>query len=155
MFKILKNRINKSIFTLLSLSILLLLSGNAFANQNVEKIGDLEIHYIGLPSIVLQPEIAKHYAIERSRYNGFVNISVLDTSKKNKPAKRVGVSGSATNLVGQKIPLEFQQVIEGEAIYYLATIKYPNDETYRFNILINDNGKQHRVKFTQKFYVNQ
>ncbi len=134
---------------------MLLISSSSYANDNVKQFENLEVHYIGLPSVILQPEIAKLYGIERSRYNGFVNISALDTSKANKPAKRIGISGSATNLVGQKIPLEFEQVIEGNAIYYLATIKYPNDETYRFDILINDNGKQHNLKFTQKFYTEQ
>ncbi|QBY05056.1 DUF4426 domain-containing protein [Thalassotalea sp. HSM 43] len=123
--------------------------------EQMKKLGDLEVHYIGLSTSILQPEIAKSYGIERSRYKGFVNISVLDGSADGKPAKAVGISGKAINLVGQSMNLEFQQIKEGDAIYYIAIVDYPNDETYKFDILINDNGQQHTLKFTQKFYVEQ
>ncbi len=123
--------------------------------ENMKKFGDLEVHYIGLSTSILQPEIAKAYGLERSRYRGFVNISILDTSQPGKPAITAGLSGTATNLVGQQMGLEFQQVKEGSAIYYLASVKYPNDETYTFNITINNNGQEYLLTFKQKFYVEQ
>ncbi|WP_371373893.1 DUF4426 domain-containing protein [Thalassotalea aquiviva] len=120
----------------------------------MKEFDGLEVHYIGLSTSILQPNIAKNYGIERSRYTGFVNISVLDSTKPDKPAKKVALAGYATNLVGQRIPLEFDQIIEGKAIYYIALVDYPNDETYNFNIRIFDQGKEHLLKFSQKFYVN-
>ncbi|WNC67762.1 DUF4426 domain-containing protein [Thalassotalea nanhaiensis] len=136
------------IFTVLGVS-------NVANAENMKKFDALEVHYIGLPTTVLQPDIAKNYGIERSRYRGFVNISVLDTSKDGNPALKVGISGKATNLIGQPMTLEFEEIKEGSAIYYITTVKYPNDELYRFDILINNNGKEHRLKFEQKFYVDQ
>ncbi|KGK00655.1 DUF4426 domain-containing protein [Thalassotalea sp. ND16A] len=137
------------------LIILLLGVSKMVAAENMKKFADLEVHYIGLSTSILQPDIAKNYGIERSRYRGFVNISVLDSSKDGKPAVSVGISGTATNLLGQPIPLDFMEVKEGSAIYYIAQVKYPNDEFFRFNILINNNGKEHTLKFEQKFYVEQ
>lgn len=127
----------------------------AQAGDNMTKFDNLEVHHIGLSTAILQPEIAKIYNIERSRYKGFVNIAVLDSEKEGSPAIKVGISGTATNLVGQRMQLNFEEVKEGDAIYYLALVSYPNDETYRFDILINDNGKEHQLKFVQKFYVEQ
>lgn len=147
MFKLL----SKNMFLLL---ILVLVSKFASA-ENMKKFDNLEVHYIGLPTTVLQPDIASTYGIERSRYLGFINITVLDTSLADKKAISVGISGTATNLVGQQSNLEFAEVKEGNAIYYIAQVKYPNDENFRFNIIINDDGKEHNLKFQQKFYVEQ
>ncbi|WP_246036908.1 DUF4426 domain-containing protein [Thalassotalea litorea] len=123
--------------------------------QNVKQLGKMEVHYIGIPTTFLTPEVAQSYKIERSRYRGLLNIVALDTTKEDTPALSVGISGTATNLVGQTFTLKFNKVTEGEAIYYLATIDYPNDETYRFDILINNNGDEQQLKFTQKFYVEE
>jgi hypothetical protein len=102
----------------------------------------------------LTPEIAKAYGIERSRYNGLVNISVIDNSQKHLPAKLVLISGTAKNLTGQDKPLSFDEVKEGEAIYYLAQVNYRHNETIRFAITITDGAQQHTLNFTQKFYAD-
>lgn len=151
MFNSIKMNIRKSILILITL---LCFSPSSFA-ENMKMLGDLEVHYIGLSTSILQPKIAKAYNIERSRYRGFINISVLDTAQHGKPAISAGISGSATNLVGQRMQLEFEQITEGDAIYYLAIVKYPNDETYTFDITINDNGTEHKLTFKQKFYIEQ
>lgn len=137
--------------------ILLLLSGvfigSAFA-ENMKKMGDWNVHYIAIGATFLTPEIAKTYGIERSRYNGLINISVLDNTQKGTPAKAVSIVGQARNNLGQTKTLEFKEVKEGDAIYYLAQIKYNNEETFHFDIDITDNGKSQKLKFTQKFYVD-
>ncbi|TRX55840.1 DUF4426 domain-containing protein [Thalassomonas sp. M1454] len=151
MFTLTVQKFYKSVAICLSL-----LCFSSFSNaENMKMLDQLEVHYIGLSTSILQPEIAKQYNIERSRYRGFVNISILDTSKEGKPAITAGLSGSATNLVGQRMQLEFEQIKEGSAIYYIAIVKYPNDETYNFDITINNNGKEHKLKFQQKFYIEQ
>lgn len=121
----------------------------------VKQLGDMEVHYIGIPTSFLTPEVAQNYKIERSRYRGLVNIVALDTTDDEKKPLNVGISGTATNLVGQSFKLDFKKVSEGGAIYYLATVDYPNDETYRFDILINNKGDQQQLKFTQQFYVEE
>ena len=128
-------------------------TSNVFAD-NMKKLGSLNVHYMAIGATFLTPEIAKAYGIERSRYNGLVNISVLDNSKKGMPAKSVSIMGKARNDIGQIKSLEFSEVKEGEAIYYLAQIKYTDEETYYFDIVINDSGKQHSLTFSQKFYVD-
>ncbi len=109
---------------------------------------------MAINSTFLTPEIAKAYGLERSRYKGLINISVLDNSQKGNPAKSVILTGKARNDVGQIKSLEFTEVKEGDAVYYLAQVNYANEETIYFDINISDKGKQHNLKFSQKFYVD-
>ncbi len=122
--------------------------------ENMKKLGSMNVHYMALGSTFFTPEIAKAYGITRSRYNGLINISVLDNSKTDNPAKTVSISGQAKNNLGQFKTLEFTEVKEGDAIYYLAQIKYSNEETLHFTLAINDGKEQQTLKFSQKFYVD-
>ncbi|MBE0362999.1 hypothetical protein PULV_a0613 [Pseudoalteromonas ulvae UL12] len=135
----------------------LLLSGTVFANDDggqYKQLGDWEVHYIAFPSTFLQPNIAKHYGLERSKYSGVINISVLDSRHKDKPAQQVEIVGQARNLLGNTVSLDFKEVVEGDAVYYIAPIKFTNEEIYRFNIDLKQGRQQHTLKFQQKFYVD-
>jgi hypothetical protein len=122
--------------------------------ENMKKMDDINVHYIALGSTFLTPEIAKAYGIERSRYKGLVNIAVLDNTQDGNPAKTVNINGRARNDVGQIKSLDFMEVKEGDAVYYLAQVSYSNEETIYFDIMITDKGKQHNLTFSQKFYVD-
>jgi len=122
--------------------------------ENMKKMNGINVHYIALSSTFLTPEIAKAYGIERSRYKGLVNISVLDNTQEGKPSRTVIINGKARNDVGQIKSLDFTEVVEGDAVYYLAQVSYTNEETIYFDINITDKGKQHNLKFSQKFYVD-
>jgi len=133
------------------LAVTFMLNANA---ENMKKIDNVDVHYIAFGATFLTPKIAKAYNIERSRYNGVINISVLNNTEKNKPAKRVAISGKARNDLGQIKSLEFEEVIEGDAIYYLAQVKYSHEETFYFDITLNDGSGNKSFKFKQKFYVD-
>jgi len=122
--------------------------------ENMKKLGDINVHYMAIGATFLTPEIAKAYGIERSRYNGLVNISILDNTKSNTPAKSVSLMAKARNNVGQLKSLVFREVKEGDAIYYLAEINYANEETIHFDVQITDGNKKRNLKFSQKFYVD-
>lgn len=122
--------------------------------ENMKKLGSMDIHYMAIGSTFFTPEIAKVYGITRSRYNGLINISVLDNTKAGSPAKTVSITGKAKNNLGQFKSIEFTEVKEGDAIYYLAQIKYSNEETINFTLAINDGNEQQTLNFSQKFYVD-
>lgn len=122
--------------------------------ENMKKLGSMNVHYMAIGSTFFTPEIAKVYGITRSRYNGLINISVLDNTKAGTPAKTVSIIGKAKNNLGQFKTIEFNEVKEGDAIYYLAQIKYRNEETMHFTLIINDGKEQQTLNFTQKFYVD-
>lgn len=145
--------VNTVVFAVLLSALLSLFSSSAFA-QNMKKLGTMNVHYMALGATFLTPEVAKAYGIERSRYNGLINISVLDNSQKKTPAKMVSISGTARNDVGQIKTLSFQEVKEGASIYYLAQLNYSDEETFYFDLKITDGKESHQLTFKQKFYVD-
>ncbi len=138
---------------MLTIAISFIAFSNAYA-ENMKKLGSMNVHYMAIGSTFFTPEIAKAYGITRSRYNGLVNISVLDNSLSGSPAKIVTITGQAKNNLGQFKSLEFQEVKEGSAIYYLAQVSYRHEETLHFTLDINDGAEQQTLKFSQKFYVD-
>lgn len=132
--------------------ILLLVGITTQANAEIKKtLGDWEVHYIALTSTFLTPEIARVNKIERSSKNALVNISVLD--KITKQAQEVDVSGTARNLLGTNKTLNFKQVKEGDAIYYLASVAFTDKEVLRFDIDIKQGRSTQNLKFQQTMYV--
>ena len=144
---------NKIIQNLSILIIAFICIFNANAN-NMQKLDNLNVHYMAIGATFLTPEVAKAYNITRSRYNGLINISVLDNTVKGTPAKHVSITGKARNDLGQIKTLEFEEVTEGDAIYYLAQVKYSDEETFYFTININDGSGSKSLVFKQKFYVD-
>jgi hypothetical protein len=132
--------------------VLLLFSFNSNAEQKITK-GNWDIHYIAFPSSFIEPEVAKQYQLQRSKYLSIINISVLDNKNNNK-AQNAYVSGVAKNLLGQRFKLDFVKVTEGEATYYLAQVKYDNEEIYNFEVDVQQGDRTETIKFTQKFYVD-
>ncbi len=129
------------------------LFGAAHAEQKTV-VGNFDIHYMAFGSTFLTPTIAKTYNIKRSQYTGIVNITVLDNRLKNKPSMPVKIEGVAKNILDSHVNLEFKEIREGDAIYYIAEVPYRDDGTIHFDIDINHGKELHTsVKFKQKFYV--
>ena len=119
--------------------------------EQMKELGPWQVHYNAFNSSFLTPEVAKTYSLERSRYNGIINIAVQDKQGK---AQAVSVTGEAKNLTGTIRNLSFQEVKEGDAIYYLATLPYRNEDTYQFTLKIMGGGQQQILTFQQTFYVD-
>lgn len=117
-----------------------------------ETLGKWDVHYIVLNSTFLQPNIAQQYGIQRSKYNAFVNISVLDHNSQE--AQDVVVQGVAKNLLGVQKTLEFEQVKEQQAIYYLAQLPFDHRETYQFTIKVFKGNEQQTLNFKQKLLID-
>ncbi len=123
--------------------------------QQMQKFGAFELHYIVIPTTLLQPEIAQRYGISRGKDRALCNISVIDANGKGVAA---AFSGSSQNLLGQRQDLSFRQVIDGDAIYYLATIRHADEETHRINIDAKvaasptTKAASTTLKLTQKLY---
>ena len=145
---------NNSLGKLMLAFIISLLAITQVNAENMKKFGSMDVHYMAIGSTFFTPEIAKAYGITRSRYNGLINISVLDNTKTGKPAKTVAITGKAKNNLGQFKSLTFEEVKEGDAIYYLAQVNYNDEETLHFTLEITDGKDQHILKFSQKFYVD-
>jgi hypothetical protein len=130
--------------------VLLALAGIASADS-LERNG-FEVHYSAVPSVSLAPQVAKQYAITRSANRALLNVVVLQAGV----AVKAVVSGSATNLSGQRQELAVREVREGEAIYYLAEPRTTDRETLDFDLSVTpEGGVPIDVKFRQEFFVER
>jgi hypothetical protein len=121
--------------------------------EQFQQFNKLEVHYIALPSTFIQPDIAKQYSIKRSSYNGLINISILDNTQ-DKKAVSAQLTGTGNNLIGQTQQLQFTEIKEGDAIYYLAEYPYTNEEIVNFEINIKTDAASNTLKFQHKFYAD-
>ena len=128
--------------------LLALAAGALFAEQK-QSFGGYDVHYSVFNPSFLRAEIAERYDIVRGRDKALVNISVLDGER----SVTVPVSGSVMNLLGQSQALDFREVREGEAVYYLAMLTYQDRDTLRFEITADLPGHGPAVvKFQQTLY---
>ncbi|MFT6268612.1 MAG: hypothetical protein ACJAVV_001427 [Alphaproteobacteria bacterium] len=142
----------KSKFIWLSACLFLACVSNQASAEIKKDLGDWEVHYIALTTTFLTPKIARANDIVRSSKNALVNISVLN--KRTKEAQDVNISGTARNLLGTSKTLNFRQVKEGKAIYYLASVPFSDKEVLRFDIDINQGRSNQNLKFQQTMYVD-
>ncbi|MFA0810338.1 DUF4426 domain-containing protein [Microbulbifer epialgicus] len=118
--------------------------------KNYEDFGDYRVVYSVFNSDFIQPDIAQKYQLVRARDRAFVNVSVV---KKDGGTRGLSaeLSGNATNLIQQSRPLKFLEIREGDAVYYLAPLRFENEETLTFNVDVTlPNGKKERVTFRRK-----
>jgi hypothetical protein len=129
----------------------LCLSLPALAEQK-QSYGDLDVHYSAFNSGFLQPEVAAATGLVRSKTQGVVNVAVLKAGT----ASNAKVSGTVKNLLGQSTALNFKEVKEGKAIYYLAQFPFEQRETLRFTLNVTAaDGVPHSFDFNQEFFPDE
>jgi len=145
------NLLIKSLFILVFFGISTQLSA-----ENSRVFGDYVVHYNAFRSDVLSPEIAKTYNVTRRNNRIIVNITVLKKvmGTTGKPVEAT-ITGNASNLTGQLKTLEFREIKEDTAIYYLAELKVSDGEFLKFRLNITPNGKQGpaRLQFSKRFFT--
>ena len=140
------------VFFILVLSIASL---NSFA-ENSKEFGDYVVHYNAFRSDTISPEVAKQYGLARANNRVLINIAVLkkilNTTGKPTSSK---VTGHASNLTGQLKQLEFKEITEGNAIYYLAETKISDGEFLKFDIKVIPEGETRaaRLRFDKRFFT--
>lgn len=144
------------ITNVLTFLILTIASSSAMAESSKD-FGKYVIHYNAFRSDTLEPEIAKAYNLIRRNNRVILNIAILkkvmDTTGTPTSAT---VTGHASNLTGQLKDLEFREIKEGTAIYYLAETQFSDGEFLKFNLKVDIDGEEHaaRLKFDKRFFTN-
>ena len=126
----------------------------ASSAEQSKQLGTWEVHYNAFNSTLLRAEMASQYGLSRSETLATLNISVLDANLPNKPAQQVEVSGYVMNPLSQQTRLEFKEVVEGDAVYYLTQTRFTNLETLRFFITIKQGNESHELRFHKEFWAN-
>lgn len=139
------------------LALTFLLPALATAEQS-KTFGDYTVHYSAFTTDQLTPEVAKQYQIPRSKNRAMVNIAVLKATKNialGTPVK-ARITGASKNLVEQLRNLQLREVIEGDAIYYIAETPVISGETLKFSFQITPAGEaaSYQLNFEEQFYSN-
>lgn len=127
------------------------------ALADTRNFGDYTVHYIAVNSTFISPEIAAQYNIERNRRGAFLNIAVLKNNADGSTTPVTAqVSGGKQNLMQQRGDIEFKEVREGTAIYYLGQFEFSNAELLRFAVDVQPEGQGpvHRIEWTTTLYAD-
>lgn len=121
--------------------------------EQSQVFGDYTVHYIAVNSTFISPEIAERYDIVRSARNAFLNISVI---KNTGAAVSARITGEKANFLSQNSSINFIEVNEGDAIYYIGQFEFSNAENLRFSIEVQpeNNGPAYPITWTTKLYIN-
>lgn len=121
-----------------------------------EKFGAYTVHYNVFNSKNIPAEVAKIYELTRSKDLALVNISLTKTdngvTSLGLPAK---ISVKAVNLMQQVKELEFKEIKEPDATYYIAPFRHTNEEDIRFEVSVLPDGesKPLKVSFTRRLFT--
>ncbi|GAA5524294.1 hypothetical protein Maes01_00849 [Microbulbifer aestuariivivens] len=145
----------KRILSLMAAAAVLLWAASAAAQgakiiKSHQDFGDYRVIYTVFNSSFLKPEIAQQYQLVRADDRAYVNISVVE-----KGAGKLGlaseISGTATNLIQQSRPLDFREIRDGEAVYYLAPLRFEDEEVLTFKIDLKlPNGRSEQLTFRRQ-----
>lgn len=121
-----------------------------------QDFGDYVVHFNAITSDLLSPEDAAKYNISRSRSKALLNVVML---KKSGVPGHTPVSGDVAvqtnNLTGQTKNIALQEIIEGDAIYFIGVVPVTHKETLNFRIAATpaDSTNELEVKFQQQFFT--
>jgi len=133
----------------------LLVAGKAMADDGVKKFEDFSVYYNVVNTSMLQPQMAKLYGIQRAPNRAYINISLRshDGTQLGKPLK-AKVEGQLKNSLGQVRFLEFEKIEEKDAVYYIAVIRFTDQEMLRFDIEVSPytDFKQRSITFSRQLF---
>jgi hypothetical protein len=133
---------------------LALLPGLALTQQ-AEKFGPFVLHYSVVNTTFLTPEIAGNYGITRGKNRAILNLAVRENLAEGSAARSMLLQGRTWDLM-QNQTLEFKEIREGEAVYYIAEFAFINEEWRFFEIDFRPAGadQTYTFKLKHQLYVN-
>ena len=118
------------------------------------QFGRYEIIYSIVNSTFVEPAVAETYGLVRAKDRAFVNIAVREQLEDGSDrAVSARIEGRSWDLF-QNAFLEFQEIREGSAIYYIADFEF-SDEAVRFfdlTLLPEGAARSEQLRFQQKIY---
>jgi hypothetical protein len=125
--------------------------------ENSTAIPGFTIHHNAIPSASLEPSVARQYGIQRSKYRGMLNVSVIKsvTGTTGESSEAV-VLAKANNIRGQLISIPMRKIIEGDAIYYIGEFRIADQEKLHFELQVQPKGETrfYTAKLMQEFFID-
>jgi hypothetical protein len=138
----------------LAVVVLLLAFTPADGRSASTQMGSVEVHYSVVNTTFVEAETAARYGLIRARNRALLNIALRerlpDGSDRAVAARLEGRSWDFF----QNTYLEFREIREGDAIYYIAEFEFNDGEIRFFNLLVLPEGesRSQQLKFHQKIY---
>ena len=104
--------------------------------------GDYTVHFTVISSLNIPPNVAQAHDITRSKSRLVLNVSVIKEGESG-PAM---VKGQVSNLLNQLSQLDFIEVQETSAVYYLATTIAGERDTLRYDLEVLPDGHSDTIK---------
>ena len=127
------------------------MAADVIKSERQETFGDVTVHYNTFNSTFLTPDIAKSAELIRSKNQGVINVSVI---KAGQPMV-ASVTGTVKDLTSKTVPLNFKQVTEQGAIYYLAQYPVDQQEVRTFEIKVQTGDKINTINFNQELFPGE
>jgi hypothetical protein len=133
---------------------LALLPGLVLAQQT-ETFGPFELHYSVVNTTFLDPTVAATYGITRGEKRAILNVAVRENLADGSRARAMELQGRTSDLMQQQT-LDFREIREGDAIYYIAEFSFINEEWRFFEIEFRPEGatQSYTYKFKHQLYIN-
>lgn len=123
------------------------------ARAEVQVFGDYEVHYTAFRSTLVPASVAAAHGIIRSDSRIITNVTVR---REGQPV-RAEVSGTASNLLNQLFKLDFVEVTEETAVYYLASQVIDERDTLRYQLKVRPIGADttYDISFMRQYFGGQ
>jgi hypothetical protein len=133
---------------IISIFILLSWQSLSYAQENIShELKDHTVYYNVFNSSLITPDIAKQYNLVRAKNQVYLNVAIVKKSGGYGVAPRK-ISGVHRNLLQQRFPLKFTEIKEATATYYLAPIRFNNEEIMHIDITVQPDYKSQESTFT-------
>ncbi len=139
---------SRSWFTSASIGLIVVLASTLARAETIAWQG-YDIHYTTFSSLLIPQEVAAAHEIDRSKNRIVTNISILRVGQ----PQSATITGHHSNLLNQLYSMDFVEVNESSAIYYLANQLIDERDTIRFDINIKPNNsvESYNLKFMRQY----
>lgn len=144
---------------LLIAGLLLTLTAAPAQAQQSLRFDNYELHFSVVNTTFLSPEVASQYGIVRGKRRGIVNIAVREHREGMSDGEATTVpmtlKGRTWDLIAEQ-PLNFTEISEDSAVYYIGDFKFINREWRWFELSFRPEGadKTYTHKFKHQLYIN-
>ncbi|SRR6056297_432473 len=139
--------------------LLLPLVAIAVQAQQSKRFDDYELHFSVVNTTFLDPEVASHYGIIRGKRRGIVNIAVREHQEGKADAEATTVpmelKGRTWDLISEQ-PMDFIEINEDSAVYYIGDFKFINREWRWFELTFRPQGadRTYTHKFKHQLFIH-
>lgn len=143
-------------FILYCFSLGFFINQTANAQDNIShELKDHIIYYNVFNSSLIPADIANKHKLVRAKDRVYINVAVVKKSGGYGFAPEK-LSGIYRNLMQQRFPLEFIEIKEATATYYLAPIRFNNEDILHLDVTVQPEAGMPESTFTitKKLYLD-